>query len=224
MLNSKPLVLFLAAACSIGGAFADPQRPALPAPVVNVAALFAAIENMGYIPTLRDDGVLELDMGNGENFVGKFSAYPYRYGGDNTAECSTIEIVELEVSPQLRYSARCNNGLNQDIIPTVDNPAFYTMLESDGLQYSIGNRYGTVFVKDIDVFYPDYYVRPLQDRDRELLESGTSGTVLRVDSINQGGSVNYEVLTATGRQLFFGGREVVIEGEFIPAGNAANGD
>ncbi|HBN13497.1 MAG: hypothetical protein CMQ46_13685 [Gammaproteobacteria bacterium] len=199
------------------------SESAFPAPVIDTESLLQAIESMGYQGTITENNLLVVAMPDDVRLVGKFSAYPHEPDEAIDKPCGEITIyqgwsVTGTNAPAIRaFAAQCESGKSQNILPVIEDSAFHGMMAHVNLDYTVGNRYGSVNVKDVDVFLPDFYVLPLTHDDRMTLQASThpSGVVLQIHSINDDQSLNYILLTSEGKQRFWGGQPTVIEGEFI---------
>jgi len=205
------------------GATAGQAETTLPEPIVDVNSLLLAIDDMGFHANITAENLLTIQMPDNVRFVGKFSAYPHQPEGSANQPCGAITIrqgwsLRANAAPDIvAFQATCESGLSQNIIPVIAETEFHSMMVRDDLDYFAGNRYGTISVENVGVFLPDFYVLPLTTTDQLTLQSSgdPTGVVLQIDSINADESLNYILLSPTGKQRIWGGYPTVIEGEFI---------
>ncbi|MEX2335380.1 MAG: hypothetical protein WD600_14060 [Pseudohongiella sp.] len=185
---------------------------------VNTDALFSAVIDMGYVPSLRNDGVLSIELGNGERFAGAFG-FEDISGGDG--DCSEVTIKDATpvypVASEVAFIAECSNGVTQRISPAIDDTTLYAMLQADGLNVTTNRFSGVISIEGVGSFRPSYFVTPLQPADNNLLAfNGNPWDVgLRAVDTNSDGIMDYEFVTRNGVQLIYS-VPTIITGEFIP--------
>lgn len=190
---------------------------------VNTEALFSSVLEMGYVPSLRDDGVLTIDLGNNERFAGAFGLEDIRGGN---GECTTVTLAEMSVpfASGLGFVASCNNGVVQHISPAIDDQVFYAYLQEEGLQVTTNRVTGVIHIEGVGSFRPDYFVTPLTPADNNLLAfNGNPWDLgLRAVDANNDGVTDYEFVTRNGVQLIYGLASGT-PGEFAPPGSGVPG-
>lgn len=174
---------------------------------MNAVEFMAEIIDLGFEPHFRSNGSFEIRLGGSEHVSAAF-AYDNLGAGADIAACGNITIGEPQGAlnaPGYAFTAVCENGLTQRITPAVDSPLFYTTVAASGLEVTTDRNTGIVNVAGIGSFKPHFFVSTLTSSDQTYLNTNKNaeGVVFRTLDANGDGKLDYELLTATGKQVFF---------------------
>lgn len=174
---------------------------------MNAVEFMAEIIDLGFEPHFRSNGSFEIRLGGSEHVSAAF-AYDNLGADADIAACGNITIGEPQGAlnaPGYAFTAVCENGLTQRITPAVDSPLFYTTVAASGLEVTTDRNTGIVNVAGIGSFKPHFFVSTLTSSDQTYLNTNKNaeGVVFRTLDANGDGKLDYELLTATGKQVFF---------------------
>jgi len=164
-----------------------------------------AVTAAGYQLTYRDNGTVSIALANNERFSGAFA-----FDNLGTASaCGSIGIASPTGNPAsagYSFTVVCANGPQQRVTPIADSEAFYTSISDAGLNVSTDRNTGIVTILTIGKLKPSFFVTPLTSADTTYFNANKNsrGVAFRSKDANGDGRLDYDVITATGVQLFYG--------------------
>jgi hypothetical protein len=173
---------------------------------LNVSEFLSSIALANYAASLRTDGSVSINLGNSQRFTGAFALD--NLGTASTA-CSSVSFTEPTGAPTAAghvYRALCANGPQQRITPYPDNVLFYTTIANAGLEALTDRNTGIIQIKNLGNFRPSFFASALSTADQTYLNANKNadGVAFRAKDANGDGRMDYEFLTSTGVQLFYG--------------------
>ncbi|MEX1196881.1 MAG: hypothetical protein WEB57_03330, partial [Pseudohongiellaceae bacterium] len=177
------------------------------APVpMDLVGFVSAVRDEGFEFNLRDNGSLEIALGNGQRFFG-VAAYDNLVGVSGS--CGELRIKEpsgAARSPGHAYALECANGAVQRVVPFVHSPLFYQSVADTGVRSRTDRNTGIITITDTGRFKPGFYVSPLSEADKAYRESNANhrGVALRTTDINNDGVMDMMLITADGIQPLYG--------------------
>lgn len=170
-------------------------------------ALAAAIEASGYDFDLRSSGALSLDLGMNNRFAGVV-AYD-NLTGEDLSSCGTLTIVEPTLAvtdPMHSFGINCSNGVEQRIVPYVDNVNFITSLNDADIPYAIDRNSGIITSEGNGRFKPSFFVSPLTAADTAFHEANkdANGVAFQALDVNGDGRIDFKVIAPNGTQILYG--------------------
>jgi len=169
------------------------------------AGFTTAVTNAGFQLTYRDNGSIEIALENNERFSAAF-------GFDNlgsASSCGALTIAAPSGDPtsaSYAFMVNCANGPQQRVTPMADNELFYTTIGNAGLNVRTDRDTGIVTISNVGRFKPSFFVSPLNAADQAFLDANQNadGVAFRATDANGDGRMDYEFLSSTGVQLFYG--------------------
>lgn len=177
------------------------------APVsANLIGFLAAVQNEGFAPSMRNNGAVSIDLGNGERFAGVFDYQNLDGFSDNCGAISIQEPSGALNSPAYAFVIRCANGIEQRVVPYPDNQAFFRAVRNEGFKVNTNRNTGVIEIVGEMSFKPSYFVRPLTSADQTYWNANATadGIAFRAGDFNGNGIPDYEVISQSGVQVFYG--------------------
>ncbi|MEX1197294.1 MAG: hypothetical protein WEB57_05480 [Pseudohongiellaceae bacterium] len=175
------------------------------APVAaNTTGFESVLEDEGFSSELRNNGSIEIDLGDGELFSGAF-AYNNQVNADG--ECSTVSITEPTGAANSAghvFGVNCDNGVEQDVVPFPNSQDFFRAVRGSDLTVSADRDTGIVTVDGDQRFRPSFFVSPLTAEDATFREeNAVQGVAFRAVDVNGDGLTDFQVIFENGVQVFY---------------------
>lgn len=167
----------------------------------------AAVESSGYGFNVRSDGSLSFDLGQGNRFGGVF-AYDNLTGKD-LSTCGTLSIVNptgAETSPQYAFGVNCSSGIQQRVVPYIENENFFASLDANKIPYSVDRNTGVITSQGNGRFKPSFFVSPRTAAEvtYHTANKNAQGIAFQALDVNGDGRMDFKVISLTGTQVLFG--------------------
>ncbi|MDF1622628.1 MAG: hypothetical protein P1V33_04050 [Pseudohongiella nitratireducens] len=176
-----------------------------PAPA-NPVQFNTSVNNLGFVPNIKN-GEVNVPIDNDARFSGAFTFEPVNVptGFIPVATSVLIGPTGSPASPNSSYQINYPNGSSQRIQPSIADSNVFKSLDNLGLNPSADRNSGTMSVGGSTV-RPDYFVQALNSTDRAFLDQNAdaSGVAYRQLDANGDGVTDYEVLSASGKQIVYG--------------------
>ena len=176
-----------------------------PAPA-NPVQFNTSVNNLGCIPNIKN-GEVNVPIDNDARFSGAFTFEPVNVptGFIPIATSVLIGPTGSPASPNSSYQINYPNGSSQRIQPSIADSNVFKSLDNLGLNPSADRNSGTMNVGGSTV-RPDYFVQSLNSTDRAFLDQNADalGVAYRQFDANGDGMTDYEVLSASGKQIVYG--------------------
>lgn len=172
----------------------------------NLQTFNAAVAALGYSASTEGPGLVNISLDNGERLS---AAFRFEDLVNATGECSTITFAAPSGQPtsaDFVFTAQCNNGVTQTLVPVVLEQALYDTIINSGLNIRNSRDTGYLQVDGVGAFRPDFFVYPLTLEDEVFLNSNAylEGVALQGGDFNGDGRTDYRVLSARGKQTLWG--------------------
>lgn len=170
------------------------------------AGFRTAVTAAGFQLTYRDNGTIAIALGSGgDRFSGAF-------GFDNlgtATSCGAMTITPPTGSPAsagYAFVVNCANGPKQRVTPIADNELFYTTVGNAGLNARTDRNTGIITIATVGRFKPSFFVTPLLAADQTFFNANKNAdnVALRARDANGDGRTDYDVISSTGVQVFYG--------------------
>ncbi len=185
-------------------AVADGVAVELAPAAADLLSFAAAVELAGFPATFRNNGTIALALGGNQRFSGAFA---YDNIAGKSGECGAVSFQNptgAVNAANYTFKMTCANGIQQNIVPFIDNAAFYSALSSAGLTVRTDRNTGALTIGNTGRFKPSFFVTPLSTADQAFLtQNGTNGFAFRAKDANGDGRMDYEVISSTGVQLLY---------------------
>ncbi|MDP2127779.1 MAG: hypothetical protein Q8K97_10400 [Pseudohongiella sp.] len=174
---------------------------------LDLIAFAAAVEGAGYDFDLRSDGSLSFDLGQGNRFGGVF-AYDNLTGQD-LSTCGTLSIVDPtgeETSAQYAFGVNCSSGIQQRVVPYIENANFFASLDANNIPYSVDRNTGIITSEGNGRFKPGFFVSPRTSAETSFhtANANAQGIAFEAVDVNGDGRMDFKVISASGTQILFG--------------------
>ncbi|MCP5343502.1 MAG: hypothetical protein H7A05_02680 [Pseudomonadales bacterium] len=178
----------------------------LSAAPVNDEALSNAIIAAGYSEITRNNGVINIGLGNNERFAGVLA---YENIGSNVAGCSSVSFNAPTGNPASTdyvFTMSCDDGAVQHITPFPDSSVFFDTVTNAGFDVRTDRNTGVISIEGVGNVRPSFFVTPLTDNDTTYLNANKTaeGIAIRSTDANGDGKTDYEVISENGVQLMYG--------------------
>lgn len=169
------------------------------------AGFNTAVTDAGLALTYRDNGTVNIALGNNERFSGAF-AYDNLIAATSCGAISIAGPVGNLTDAGYAFTLTCANGPVQHVTPIADNELFYTTIANAGLSARTDRNTGIVTIASVGSFKPSFFVTPLTVNDQAFLAANKNaeGVVFRAKDANADGKMDYEFIASTGVQVFYG--------------------
>ncbi len=185
-------------------AVADGVAVELAPAAADLLSFAAAVELAGFPASFRNNGTIALALGGNQRFSGAFA---YDNIAGKSGECGAVSFQNptgAVNAANYTFKMTCANGIQQNIVPFIDNAAFYTALSTAGLTVRTDRNTGALTIGNTGRFKPSFFVTPLSTADQAFLtQNGTNGFAFRALDANGDGRMDYEVISSTGVQLVY---------------------
>lgn len=171
----------------------------------NKTGFTSAVTDAGFQVSYRNNGTISIALGNNERFSGAF-------GFDNLGNASSCGAVSVTsptgnpVAADYAFVVKCANGPSQRVTPIADNVKFYATIANAGLNVSTDRNTGIITINTVGKFKPSFFVTPLTAADSTYLTANknSDGIAFRATNANGDGKMDYEIISADGKQLMYG--------------------
>ncbi len=172
----------------------------------NLQTLRYSVEEMGFSAALEGPGILNIALDNGDHVSAAFRLEDL---ADAVGFCTEIGFVPPSGHPgsaEFVFTAECNNGISQTLVPVVLEQALYATLAGSGLSVRNSRDTGYLDVEGVGIFRPDFFVLPLTTEDQSFLDSQSNleGIALQAGDFDGDGNIDYRLLSARGKQILWG--------------------
>lgn len=179
----------------------------IPAPydLIGFAAAINSIGNGEFTTTLNGSGATLLtEVSSGVVFSAAFSSM-ITNAASGTGSLSFAVPSGDPASPDYVFTAHYGDGSSQVVTPIIANSAFFRSVSNAGFQVTTNRENGTIQIDSFN-FKPDYFQMPLTSADNSFLSANkdSSGVAYRAVNANNDGIMDYEIVTATGKQIVYG--------------------
>ncbi len=172
----------------------------------DAVSFLTVVSESGLQARFRDNATFEVSAGDGVRFSGAF-AYDNLVGYD--CACGTATVMAPQgspLSPSHTYQVRYENGVVQNVVPFADNPALYDSLRDMNIDAHTDRNTGVLVLDGALRLRPDFMVLPLSAADRlfHSANADDNGIAVRTADVNGDGIGDYEIISETGVQVFYG--------------------
>lgn len=172
----------------------------------NLQAFNSAVMSLGYSAAVEGPGVVNIELDGGERLS---AAFRFEDVIDATGECSSVTFVApmgQPTSANYVFTAQCNNGITQTLVPVVLEQSLYNTIINSGLSVSNSRDTGVLQVENVGAFRPDFFVYPLSPEDAVFLNNNAylEGVALQAGDFNNDGKTDYRLLSVRGKQTLWG--------------------
>ncbi|WP_339859165.1 hypothetical protein, partial [Pseudohongiella acticola] len=181
------------------------------APVsVDTVGFALAVSSAGYsnLSFGEDDGAYRIDFGNGQRFAGVF-AYDNLSGKTLDFNCGGTTIVEPTIAPTApgySFGINCANGVQQRMVPYMDNTSFFASLETAKIPYSVDRNTGIITSEGNGRFKPSFFVsaRTTAETAFHTANKDANGIAFQAIDVNGDGRIDFKVIGDNGTQVLYG--------------------
>ncbi|WP_339860087.1 hypothetical protein, partial [Pseudohongiella acticola] len=181
------------------------------APVpVDTVGFALAVTQAGYsdLTFSSDDGAYRIDFGNGQRFAGVF-AYDNLSGKTLDFNCGGTTIVEPTIAPTApgySFGINCANGVQQRMVPYMDNTSFFASLETAKIPYSVDRNTGIITSEGNGRFKPSFFVstRTAAETAFHTGNKDANGIAFQAIDVNGDGRIDFKVIGDNGTQVLYG--------------------
>lgn len=164
-----------------------------------------AVEKAGFNMTLRDGGLVDINISANERFVGVFA---FDNISNATGSCGATTIVEPTGAlnaPSYAFGLNCANGVQQRIVPFVHDAVFYRSVAGYGLTMSTDRNTGIVTIPTIGKYKPSFFVSKLTASEETYLTANKDarGSAFKEMDLNGDGLADIVFYTAAGAQVLY---------------------
>jgi hypothetical protein len=190
----------------IGNGYAIEIAPA----ALNVTGFVSAVAAAGFTnqSLSETDAGFRIELGGGERFAGVF-AYNNLTGQTLNTNCGAVTIVEPTIAPtapDYGFGVNCANGVQQLIVPHVDNTSFYASLDAANISYQVDRNTGFIMTGTTGTFKPSFFISPLTAADQtyHAANKDALGIAYQAIDVNGDGIMDYKVIAPNGTQVLYG--------------------
>lgn len=172
------------------------------------------VEKAGFALTLRDGGVLDINLSEQERFVGVFAfdnlsgtVSVADSGSHNRCDATTLIAPVNEVNaPAYAFGVQCGNGAIQRVVPFVQDPVFYRSIVDYGLVARTDRNTGVISISNTGKFKPGFFVSAPTADDLAFLDANKDarGVAFRFLDLNSDGQQDALFYTSAGVQPMYG--------------------
>jgi len=172
----------------------------------NLQTFESAINGQGFTMEIEGPGIVNIKLDNGDRVS---TAFRFEDLADSMGECTSITFTAPTGHPTSTdyvFVAKCNNGIEQTLVPVVLDQALYDTIAYSGLNILNSRDTGYLQVEGVGVFRPDYFVLPLTGEQQSFFNANKNleGVALQAGDFDGNGKTDYRLLTARGSQILWG--------------------
>ncbi|HDZ08965.1 hypothetical protein [Pseudohongiella sp.] len=181
------------------------------APVpIDVLGFSFAVVQAGYTNMTIgvDDAAYRIDFGGGQRFAGVF-AYDNLTGKTLDFRCGGTTIVEPTIAPtapEYSFGVNCANGVQQRMVPYMDNTNFFASLEAAQIPYQVDRSTGIITSEGNGRFKPSFFISPLTAAETAFHDANkdANGVAFQALDVNGDGRIDFKVIAPNGTQVLYG--------------------
>ncbi|MDX1492359.1 MAG: hypothetical protein R3332_13845 [Pseudohongiellaceae bacterium] len=167
---------------------------------------YSALEQALLPMNVNADGSINVDLGNGIRFSGIFS---FNYLPLGSSQCQDFTLTAPqgdEHDPDYRYQIDCASGASQTLLPYMFTQGLYEFGSSTGFNMSTDLGSGIFTIEGFGQFKPSYLVHSPSAADLEFLQlhQSAQGVAFRAGFFNEDEVLDFEMISANGKQTLFG--------------------